>query len=67
MIDPFAQDPADRLKPHLTPEFLSTLAEVARIYGWEGDYQEIGQFVENLHRYAGVEPPDLEPYTCEGD
>lgn len=53
----------DRIKPKLTPEFLATLVEVAKTYGWEGDYQEVGKFVAVVHaEYAGIPAPDLNPY-----
>lgn len=53
----------DRIKPKLTPEFLSTLADVAKTYGWEGDYHEVGKFVAVVHtEYAGFPAPDLNPY-----
>lgn len=57
------QAAVDRIKPKLTPEFLATLAEVAKTYGWEGDYQEVGKFVATVHTdFAGVPAPDLNPY-----
>ncbi len=57
------QAAVDRIKPKLTPEFLATLVEVAKTYGWEGDYHEVGRFVEAVHTsYAGIPAPDLNPY-----
>ena len=51
-----------KLKPILTDEFLKTLVEAAKIYGWAGDYIEVCQFIEDLYEVAGKEKPDLEPY-----
>ncbi len=57
------QAAVDRIKPKLTPEFLATLAEVARMYGWAGDYAEVGKFVAVVHtEYAGIPAPDLTPH-----
>ncbi|WP_228897860.1 hypothetical protein [Acidovorax sp. Leaf73] len=57
------QAAVNRIKPKLTPEFLGTLAEVAKTYGWEGDYHEVGKFVEKVYTdFAGVPAPDLNPY-----
>ena len=57
----------ERIKPLLTPEFLAALAETAKSYGWTGDYMEVGTFVEEMYRIAGVTPPDLEPYTYDDE
>lgn len=51
-----------KLKPLLTEEFLNTLTEASKIYGWSGDYIEVCQFVEDLYEVAGKDKPDLEPY-----
>jgi hypothetical protein len=56
-----------RLAERITPEFLSTLAEAARVCGWSRDYVEIGTFVEDMFRLADTEPPDLEPYHIEDE
>jgi hypothetical protein len=56
------KEAAEKLKPLLTDEFLTTLTEAAKIYGWDGDYTEIASFVGNLHEAAGKEKPNLEPY-----
>jgi hypothetical protein len=38
------------------------LAEVGRLIGWAYDYCEVRDFIEGIHRTAGKEIPDLEPY-----
>ena len=54
-----------KYKEICTPEFLEKLVEISRMYGWEGDYIEIQVFVEDMHRYGGVELPILEPYEID--
>ena len=48
----------------LDDEFLKKLVEIARIYGWSGDYMEIGQFIMYLHEIVGINisHKDIEPY-----
>jgi hypothetical protein len=54
----------DALRPRLTPEFLETLVEAARISGYENsDYFEVVKFVEWWHERLGLPVPDLEPYA----
>ena len=53
------------LKPRLTPDFLQTLVQAARTYGWSGDYTEIYDFVRWCEEIAGKEqskPEALEPF-----
>jgi len=54
----------EQLKPKLTPEFLETLRELARCYGWSGDYVEVQSFVERIHSALGInlEADALEPH-----
>lgn len=47
--------------------FLNKLAEVAKLYGWSGDYTEIGGFVACLFELKKLQPPDLEPYESDDD
>lgn len=54
-----------RLRALLTPEFLATLAEVAKLYGWAGDYFELSKFVRECYAIAGIVPPNLDPYGPE--
>lgn len=54
-----------RIEQLLTAEFLTTLTEIAKLYGWNGDYCEIGGFVEQLHMAKRLPIPDLEPYNLE--
>jgi len=52
------------IKTLATPEFLTTLLEVAKRYGWSGDYIEISQFVSDIYDVADkkLSDEDLEPY-----
>ena len=51
-----------KLKELCTNEFLYTLAEVGKLYGWNcgGDYHEIASFISDLHKIANLD----EPYLC---
>lgn len=45
--------------------FIANLIEAARVYGWSGDYVEVGEFVrETVRNLTGNEIPyeELEPY-----
>jgi len=67
-MDEFERLEEERLKklePQLTGEFLSVLAELARNYGWSGDYVEVSTFIEWCYEKADRTPPDLEPYPFE--
>ncbi len=57
-----AQAKENNLKPHLTDEFLSILAEAARTCGWSVDHHETVDFVVWCFSVAGKEPPDLTAY-----
>ena len=48
----------------LDAEFLAKLKEVGRLYGWDGDYVEIGGFIMALHLKRNIEltNEDIEPY-----
>lgn len=48
----------------LDEDFLKRLAEIGRLYGWSGDYCEIGDFIMELHRIGGVDisHEDIMPY-----
>lgn len=46
-------------------DFLERLREIARIYGWAGDYTEIGEFLRYLYKSKDLEVPDLNPYEDE--
>jgi len=43
-------------------DFLDKLTEVAKLYGWAGDYVEIDSFIRYLCLYTDTPIPDLEPY-----
>lgn len=50
-----------------SPEFLTQLVELARRYGWSGDYTEVASFVQWCYDEAGLPPPSkrmLEPYDA---
>lgn len=51
-----------KLKALIDRKFLETLKEVAKIYGYDGDYIEISRFVEYLFVIGHVELPDMKPY-----
>jgi len=57
----------EKIKSLIDYKFLLTLTEVAQLYGWNGDFIEISSFVEDLHRYNGIEIESLEPYKIEED
>lgn len=52
----------DKIRELCDDEFLSKLCEVARLYGWLGDYIEIAYFVQGLHSEVGKDCPNIEPY-----
>lgn len=56
-----------KIRELINDEFLATLLEVGKLYGWTGDYVEIGQFIENLHAEHGIEGVDVQPYELEED
>lgn len=58
------QDRIDAINVQVTPEFISTLVELARIYGWSGDYIEVAEFVKFCALIAGqnLKFSDLEEY-----
>ena len=57
----------NKIKELLDKEFLDKLLEIGKLYGWSGDYVEIGYFIEKLHRYHGVENIDTIPYDLNGE
>jgi len=46
-------------------EFLIKLTEVAKLYGWHGDYVEIAEFVSNLYIARDKEVPNLDEYEIK--
>lgn len=52
------------IKPKVTPEFIDTLVELARIFGWSSDYIEVMSFVRFCSNITGrtLTPEDLEEY-----
>lgn len=55
-----------KLKSLLDKDFLAKLTEVAKLYGWAGDYSEIWDFVADLHEKIDLEiPEDREPYEAD--
>lgn len=59
------QTQEEQLQQLVTPEFLATLLEVSKLYGWKGDYFEISNFVKDLHDIKGIEIINNEPYKIE--
>ena len=57
----------ERLHASLGDGFLNQLVEVAKLYGWDGDYTEIEQFIRDLYEGINKPCPDLEPYEIEYD
>ena len=55
----------EQLEKLVTPEFLTTLLEVSKLYGWSGDYVEISRFVEELHGIKGIKIGEVECYEIE--
>ena len=54
----------ERLESILDLKFLNKLKEVGKLYGWSGDYCEIGAFIIELHNIKNVDinQKDIEPY-----
>jgi hypothetical protein len=52
----------NKIKQLLDKDFLDKLLEVGKLYGWSGDYHEIGSFIKELYRYHGIDNVDIEPY-----
>jgi 23S rRNA A1618 N6-methylase RlmF len=48
-----------KLKELCDEQFLAKLTEVAKLYGWDGDYVEIARFVEHLHAFNNLPEPDM--------
>ena len=59
------------LKEKITPEFLETLSECARIVGWGIDYTEVINFIESIYGYLDIDISSkdlankLDPYEIE--
>lgn len=51
-----------RITGLLDKEFLDRLAEIAKLYGWSGDYHEIRDFIECLYELNESDAPNLDPY-----
>jgi len=57
----------ERLHAALDDKFLDHLVEVAKLYGWDGDYTEIAAFIEDLYESINKTSPDLDPYEIENE
>lgn len=57
----------NRIKELVDQEFLDKLVEVARIYGWSGDYTEVCKFIEEISSITRLPiPNDLrEPFEID--
>jgi len=55
------------IKRLLDKDFLAKLKEIAKLYGWNGDYTEIKDFVSYLYSVHGIEitQEELEPYDLK--
>jgi hypothetical protein len=53
----------ERLVVLLDDKFLNSLREVGKLYGWRGDYAEIGEFISELHKIKGIINIDTTPYN----
>jgi len=53
----------ERLVALLDDKFLNRLREVGKLYGWRGDYAEIGEFITELHKIKGITGVDITPYN----
>jgi hypothetical protein len=60
-----AEEVIEKMNRLLDDTFLEKLAEVARLYGWEGDYVEIQEFVRSLYFLQKKKIPDLTPYEMK--
>jgi hypothetical protein len=56
------EESEEKIKKLLDKDFLDKLLEIGRLYGWLGDYCEIGSFIQTLHIYHGIEDVNTEPY-----
>lgn len=47
--------------------FLEKLKEIGKLYGWNGDYHEIREFIIYLYKIYGIEynEDDFETYECD--
>lgn len=59
------EERAIKVKSIITDDFLNQLTEIAKLYGWQGDYTEIIDFVRNCHGVVNRQAPDLTPYEIE--
>jgi hypothetical protein len=56
-----------KIKLLIDRKFLDTLKEVSKLYGYDGDYIAISEFVQYLFVLGHVELPDLKPYESDID
>lgn len=58
------QERIEALKPKVTKEFMATLEELAKIYGWSGDLTEIQYFSNwiNIEFFEFYDPDPIDPY-----
>jgi len=55
----------EQIKQLATPEFLETLNEVAKLYGHQGNYIEITNFISGICSIKNIEYIAEEPYITE--
>lgn len=54
-----------RVENTATDDFLTKLVDIARIYGWSGDYIEVENFIEFTYNARGLKMPDVTPYESD--
>ena len=48
-------DNEEKIQELLDKDFLERLLLIARLYGWQADYYEIINFIEDLYNLKGME------------
>lgn len=51
----------------MSEQFLEKLTEMARTYGWSGDYIEVMRFIEWCYEQNGETVGDLTPFDDEDE
>ena len=59
------EESVERIRKIATDEFLSTLTDIAKIYGWTSDYIEVQEFVLWIYRQKRKAIPDMSPYELD--
>lgn len=56
-----------KLKESMSPEFLTTLVEAAKVCGRSVDYHELREFVEWCFDVVEKPVPDIDPYEYDDE